>query len=52
MSWGFADLPDWLRMKIQGEYEIEALAWVMGKDIRQGKATDAEICAALYYDLS
>lgn len=48
MSWGFADLPDWLRMKIQGEYEIEALAWLMGKDIRQGKATDAEVCAALY----
>lgn len=48
MSWGFADLPDWLRMKIQGEYEIEALAWVMGKDIRQGKATDTEVCAALY----
>jgi hypothetical protein len=48
MSWSFADLPDWLRMKIQMEYETEALAWLMGKDIRQGKATDAELAGVLY----
>lgn len=48
MSWSFADLPEWLRSKIQMEYEIEAMAWLMGKDIRQGKVTDAELAGVLY----
>ncbi|MCK9593816.1 MAG: hypothetical protein M0Q91_17590 [Methanoregula sp.] len=41
-------VPDWLKQRISFEYEIESLAWLMGKDIRQGKATDAEICVSIY----
>jgi hypothetical protein len=47
MGW-FDTLPDWIKSTIQQEHEIEAIAWIMGKDIRQSKATDAEICASLY----
>jgi len=46
-GWTFQDVPGWLRQQIAAEYEIEALCWCMGKDIRQGKATDSEICAGL-----
>lgn len=47
MGEAFDSLPDWLKNKIRYEFEIEALMWMMGKDIRQGKATDAEICATI-----
>ncbi len=48
MSWTFDDAPDWLKDMIRQEHTIEALAGAMGKDIREGKATDAEICLALH----
>ena len=49
MTTGWFDtLPGWIKSTIQQEHEIEAMAWMLGKDIRQGKATDAEMCAALY----
>jgi hypothetical protein len=45
----YTDLvPDWLKQRISFEYEVESLAWLLGKDIRQGKATDAEICVTIY----
>lgn len=44
----YESLPQWIKNQINLEWEIESLAWVMGKDIREGKATDAEICASLY----
>ena len=47
MGW-FETLPDWLKADIAFERETEALAWCMGKDIRQGKATEKEMLAALY----
>lgn len=47
MGEAYDSLPDWLRNKISQEYEIEAMAWMLGKDIRQGKATYAEMCASL-----
>lgn len=41
-------VPGWIKEKIGQEHEIEALAWMLGKDIREGKATDAELAASLY----
>jgi len=41
-------VPGWIKEKIWQEHEIEALAWMLGKDIREGKATDAEMAASLY----
>lgn len=48
MSWTFEDAPDWLKDQIRGELQIEALALAMGKDIREGMATHAEVCLALH----
>jgi len=48
MSWTFDDAPEWLKDWIRGELQVEALAWSMDQDIRQGKATHAEICLALH----
>lgn len=47
MTWTFGDLPGWLQTDIAAEREVEALAWCMGKDLRQGKATDKQMLAAL-----
>lgn len=44
----FDIVPDWIKNRIQMEYEVEAFGWLMKKDIRQGKATDAEICASIF----
>ncbi len=41
-------IPDWLRQKIAAEQEIEAMTRLMGKDIREGMATDAEVLVCLY----
>jgi hypothetical protein len=48
MPWSFNDAPEWLKNKILGEMEIESIGWIMGKDIRKGRSTDAEICLALH----
>jgi hypothetical protein len=48
MSWTFNDAPDWMKEQIAGEMQIEALAWAMGKDIREGKSTKTEVCLALH----
>lgn len=43
-----SDLPEWLETQIRTDYEFEAMAQLMGKDVRNGQATDAEVCANLY----
>jgi hypothetical protein len=48
MPWMFGDLPPWLQSDIAAEREIEALALCMGKDLREGKATDKQMLAALH----
>jgi hypothetical protein len=47
MSWTLGDLPPWLRIDIAAERQIEALAWCMDKDLREGKATEKQMLAAL-----
>lgn len=45
-AWADA-IPDWLREKVIAEQEIEALAFLLGKDLRGGLATETEAAAAL-----
>ena len=47
MTWTFGDLPPWLQTDITAERQVEALAWCMGKDLREGKATEKQMLAAL-----
>jgi len=48
MTGDWESVPGWIKDKIRLEHEVEAIAWLMGKDIRHGMATDAEMAASLY----
>ena len=44
---GTDQLPGWLRLRLEIEDLEEAMAKCKGEDLRQGKATDAAVCACI-----
>lgn len=48
MTGNWESVPGWIKDKIRAEHEMEAFAWLLGKNIRQGMATDAEMAASLF----